>query len=90
MRKQIVITYSMHWTIVTNRMLYTFSYDVVFTSSLEFIVHKFKEMNARIVFSAEKFIWPDDTLEHLYPIVANHLPKYLNSGLFIGKSKSDF
>lgn len=47
-------------------------------------MHKFKKIDARILFGAEKFIWPDDTLEHLYPVVSKHLPKYLNSGLFMG------
>lgn len=61
------------------------SYDVLFTTTLEVIVHKFKKLDARILFGAEKYIWPDDKLEHLYPAVAKHLPKYLNSGLFIGK-----
>ena len=47
-------------------------------------MHKFKKINAHILFGAEKYIWPDDTLEHLYPVVSKHLPKYLNSGLFMG------
>lgn len=53
---------------------------------MEVIVHKFKKLNARILFGAEKYIWPDDKLEHMYPTVEKHLPKYLNSGLFMGKS----
>lgn len=60
------------------------SYDVLFTTTLDVIVHKFKKIDARILFGAEKYIWPDDTLEHLYPVVSKHLPKYLNSGLFMG------
>lgn len=60
------------------------SYDVLFTTNLDVIVHKFKKFEARIVFGAEKFVWPDQTLEHLYPTVAKHLSKYLNSGLFMG------
>lgn len=47
-------------------------------------MHKFKKLDARILFGAEKYVWPDDTLEHLYPVVSKHLPKYLNSGLFMG------
>lgn len=61
-----------------------FSYDVVFTTNLEVIVHKFKKMDARILFGAEKYLWPDTALEHLYPAVMKHLPKYLNSGLYMG------
>lgn len=66
-------------------ILFSDSYDVVFTSTLEVIVRKFKKSNARILFGAEKYIWPDETMEHLYPDVAKILPKYLNSGCFIGK-----
>lgn len=36
------------------------------------------------MFGAEKYLWPDETLEGVYPSVAKDLPKYLNSGLFIG------
>lgn len=68
-------------------VLFTDSYDVLFTTNLDVIVHKFKKLDARILFGAEHFIWPDETVEHLYPSVAKHLPKYLNSGLFMGKSR---
>lgn len=61
------------------------SYDVVFTTNLEVIVHKFKKFGARILFGAEKYLWPDEQLEHLYPTVSKHLPRYLNSGLFMGR-----
>lgn len=36
------------------------------------------------MFGAELFCWPDPTVEHVYPEVAKHLPRFLNSGLFIG------
>lgn len=48
-------------------------------------MHKFKKTGARILFGAERYCWPDETVEHLYPNVQKGLPKYLNSGLFIGK-----
>lgn len=67
-------------------VLFTDSYDVVFTTTLEVIVHKFRKIDANILFGAEKFVWPDETLEHLYPSGPKLLPKYLNSGLFMGKS----
>lgn len=47
-------------------------------------MHKFKKTGARILFGAEHFCWPDQTVEHIYPEVAKHLPRFLNSGLFIG------
>lgn len=52
---------------------------------MDVIVHKFKKTGARILFGAEKYCWPDETVEHLYPNVEKGLPKYLNSGLFIGE-----
>lgn len=63
------------------------SYDVLFTTNIDVIVHKFKKFEARILFGAEKLLWPDKTVEHLYPTVSKHLPKYLNSGLFMGTTK---
>lgn len=65
--------------------MHRYSYDVMFTTNIEVIVHKFKKTGAHILFGAEKNIWPDETLEHLYPVVSKHLAKYLNSGLFMGK-----
>lgn len=47
-------------------------------------MHKFKKTGANVLFGAEHFCWPDQTLEHVYPEVAKHLPRFLNSGLFIG------
>lgn len=64
-----------------------YSYDVLFTTNIEVILHKFKKLDARILFGAEKHLWPDQTLEHLYPVVSKNLPKYLNSGLFMGNIK---
>ncbi|XP_055326486.1 procollagen-lysine,2-oxoglutarate 5-dioxygenase-like isoform X2 [Sitodiplosis mosellana] len=65
-------------------ILFTDSYDVLFTATIDVIVHKFEKFDARILFGAEKYLWPDTTVEHLYPTVSKHLPKYLNSGLFMG------
>ncbi|CAD6240492.1 GSCOCG00008815001-RA-CDS [Cotesia congregata] len=64
-------------------ILFTDSYDVIFSSKLEEIVKKFKTFDARIVFGAEKFIWPDKSLASKYPKVY-HGEAYLNSGGFIG------
>lgn len=63
---------------------YHFSYDVLFANTLDVIVHKFKKTGARILFGAEHYCWPDQTVEHIYPDVPKHLPRFLNSGLFIG------
>ncbi|GAB0087403.1 hypothetical protein DMENIID0001_017010 [Sergentomyia squamirostris] len=64
-------------------IMFTDSYDVIFTSAMGVILDKFQKMNARILFGAEHFIWPDSTLRDQYPKVANGA-RYLNSGMFIG------
>lgn len=38
------------------------SYDVVFTAGVDIILSRFKDFNCRVVFSAEGFCWPDETL----------------------------
>ncbi|XP_061393168.1 procollagen-lysine,2-oxoglutarate 5-dioxygenase [Musca vetustissima] len=65
-------------------IMFTDSYDVVFTSRLNEIVKKFKDFNARVVFSAEKYCWPDVKLASKYPSVEPKASRYLNSGAFIG------
>lgn len=73
-----------HTIHVIRFVLYIDSYDVLFANTLEVIVHRFKKLQANILFGAEHFCWPDPSLEHVYPEVAKHLPRFLNSGLFIG------
>lgn len=36
---------------------------------------------------AEPYCWPDETVDHLYPSVGYTQSRFLNSGMFIGKSK---
>ncbi|XP_043475524.1 procollagen-lysine,2-oxoglutarate 5-dioxygenase isoform X1 [Leptopilina heterotoma] len=64
-------------------MLFTDGYDVIFLTDLDSIVEKFKDFNARIVFSAEKHCWPDKNLISEYPSIARGL-RFLNSGGYIG------
>ncbi|XP_063988127.1 procollagen-lysine,2-oxoglutarate 5-dioxygenase [Diachasmimorpha longicaudata] len=64
-------------------VLVTDGYDVIFLTSLDDIIRRFKSFNARIVFSAEGFCWPDKTLASQYPAITRGEP-YLNSGGFIG------
>ena len=42
---------------------FSFSYDVVITASEEDIVRAFKKFDARLVFSAEGYCWPDANLD---------------------------
>lgn len=62
-----------------------FSYDVIFTTPLEDILDKFKSFDAKVVFGAERLLWPKQSLEKLYPAVVANAAKYLNSGLFMGE-----
>uniref|UniRef100_A0A1A9W4M0 procollagen-lysine 5-dioxygenase n=1 Tax=Glossina brevipalpis TaxID=37001 RepID=A0A1A9W4M0_9MUSC len=65
-------------------IMFTDSYDVVFTSSLDAIIQKFKITGAKLLFSAEKFCWPDSSLASEYKVVEANASPYLNSGGFIG------
>ncbi|XP_037810669.1 LOW QUALITY PROTEIN: procollagen-lysine,2-oxoglutarate 5-dioxygenase [Lucilia sericata] len=65
-------------------ILFTDSYDVLFTTGLPEILQKFKESNAKLLFSAEKYCWPDESLANKYPAVEPNASPYLNSGAFIG------
>ncbi|XP_037038309.1 procollagen-lysine,2-oxoglutarate 5-dioxygenase isoform X2 [Bradysia coprophila] len=65
-------------------ILFTDSYDVVYTASLDTIVKKFKNTGANVLFGAEPYCWPDETVDHLYPSVGYTQSRFLNSGMFIG------
>ncbi|XP_066297450.1 procollagen-lysine,2-oxoglutarate 5-dioxygenase 1-like isoform X3 [Branchiostoma lanceolatum] len=64
-------------------IMFSDSYDVIITADKKEILRKFDDFNARVVFGAEGFCWPDRTLADLYPEVRLGKP-YLNSGGFIG------
>lgn len=64
-------------------ILFTDSYDVLFNANQQQILDKFLEFNARVVFSAEGFCWPDAHLATDYPAVESG-KRFLNSGLFMG------
>ncbi|XP_055697563.1 procollagen-lysine,2-oxoglutarate 5-dioxygenase isoform X2 [Phlebotomus papatasi] len=64
-------------------VIFTDSYDVVFTAPIGVIIDKFKKMDAGIVFGAEHSIWPDPMLRDMYPKVS-HGARFLNSGIFMG------
>ncbi|KAL3280590.1 hypothetical protein HHI36_003822 [Cryptolaemus montrouzieri] len=63
--------------------LFTDSYDVIFLNDLEKIVEKFKTFDAKVVFGAEVFAWPDPALAEKYPEVKEG-KRFLNSGMYIG------
>lgn len=64
-------------------LLFSDSYDVIFTTGAEEIISKFLEMDANLVFSAESLIWPDPSLATQYPMSAEGYP-FLCSGLYMG------
>lgn len=64
-------------------IMFTDAYDVVILARPERILQQFRNLDARIVFSAEGFCWPDESLASKYPTVARG-KRFLNSGGFIG------
>ncbi len=67
-------------------ILFMDGYDTMATGSPKKLIDKFKAMNKRIVFGAEKSCWPDKNLASQYPPSTSPW-KYLNSGQFIGYAK---
>lgn len=55
------------------------SYDVILLSGVDKILEHFLQFEARVVFSAEGFCWPDEGLASKYPSVQRG-KRYLNSG----------
>jgi procollagen-lysine,2-oxoglutarate 5-dioxygenase, invertebrate len=65
-------------------VMFTDSYDVIFVSTLNTIVEKFKSTNSKVLFSAENYCWPDESLKKDYPPLVWKGARFLNSGMFIG------
>ncbi|KAJ1352963.1 hypothetical protein KIN20_009482 [Parelaphostrongylus tenuis] len=63
-------------------------YDVVFTAGLSTILERFHDhfSDNRILFGAEQYCWPDESLAPDYPVV-EFGKRFLNSGLFLGYAK---
>jgi hypothetical protein len=67
-------------------LLFSDSYDVINVSSESEIIQKYNRISKKsILFSAEKYCWPDKNLHKYYP-TTNSEYKYLNSGGFIGNA----
>ncbi|RZF36466.1 hypothetical protein LSTR_LSTR009562 [Laodelphax striatellus] len=64
-------------------IMFTDSYDVIINGAMKNIIYRFKQLEARIVFSAESTCWPDESLAESYPATESKY-KYLNSGGYIG------
>lgn len=63
-------------------ILFTDAFDVFFNRDLDNIVGRFLEFNTEVVFAAEQYLWPDESL--LFPTTHTKY-RYLNSGCFIGR-----
>lgn len=57
-------------------------YDVFVNEPLDMIVNRYLEFHSKVVFAAEKLLWPDKKLESQFPEAKGY--KYLNSGCYIG------
>jgi hypothetical protein len=65
-------------------LLFSDSYDVINLSREKEIIEKYNNLSKnKILFSAEKYCWPDVSLDKYYPETKSKY-KYLNSGGFIG------
>lgn len=66
-------------------VMFTDSYDVIFTGTAEEIIQRYDDSGATVLFGAEDFCWPDKSLKSSYPPapIENGL-RFLNSGGFIG------
>ena len=64
-------------------VMFTDSYDVVIAAGKDDILAQYDKMGAEIVFGAENFCWPDQSLREKYPEAKEGM-RFLNSGGFIG------
>jgi len=63
-------------------ILFTDAYDVFYADDLQSITQRYLGFQKNAVFSAEKYCYPDQSLENQYP--SSHTPyRFLNSGTFI-------
>lgn len=65
-------------------VLFTDAYDVLFFDGADAILEKFKQLNSRIVFSADNNCWPPGPHCEMFPTYEDERKAFLNSGLFIG------
>lgn len=70
-------------------ILFSDSYDVVINDNPQSIINKFSLFNTDVLFSGETSIWPQKSLEPLFPRHSQNSPYiYLNSGGFMGSIKN--
>ena len=59
-------------------------YDVIFMTGTEEIEKKWKDAECKVLFGAEKVLWPDRSIEDRFP-EKNESYRFLNSGNFMGE-----
>ncbi|CAL8073547.1 unnamed protein product [Calicophoron daubneyi] len=65
-------------------ILFTDSYDVIFTDTKEKLLLAYNKLGSAVIFSAEDFCWPRKDLADSYPNVKPNEKRFLNSGAFMG------
>lgn len=75
-------------------VIFTDAYDVIFNDDAGTIEERFIGFNKKILFAAERYCWPDINLskdmDNIFldsDFSDENCPKYLNSGLYIGRAK---
>ena len=63
-------------------VLFMDGFDTFAASDLEEVTRRYLEFKCKVLFAAEQFLWPDESLE--FP-ECNTPYRYLNSGLYIGR-----
>jgi len=65
-------------------VLFTDAYDVFFADDLKTITERYLGFQTKVLFSAERYCWPDESLAPEFP--ESETPyRYLNSGTYIGR-----
>jgi len=59
-------------------------YDVIVNDHINNIIGRFFEFDCDVLFAAEPFCWPKDSLAEKYPATETRY-RFLNSGLYIGR-----
>jgi hypothetical protein len=65
-------------------VLFTDGYDVFVNEQREEIARRYLEFKCKVLFAAEEWCWPDESLADSFPQSPTKY-RYLNSGLFIGR-----
>jgi len=65
-------------------VLFTDAYDVFYIDNLETITERYLDFGCKVLFSAELYCYPDNSLAEQFPISETPY-RYLNSGTFIGE-----